>query len=340
MKKLFVSALMLALPILSPAKTFELPAGDHKIVGDIFTVKARRGDTLYNIGKRYDLGIYDMIEANPKISPYKTVKTGETVIIPDRFILPDAPGGKYQGIFINLAELRLYYFPKGKNIVETFPIGIGRVGWQTPVTDPNKPARVIETVKNPTWIPTKSIQAAHYKATGQYYPKIVPAGPDNPLGRYKIRTNLDGGHYLIHGTNNQNAVGRRVSSGCIRMWEADIELLYNTIMDGKMTAAHNGDRKDAKGNLIPVSVWLNGSDSPEVRIVNRPYRIGVANGVVLLESHVPLSDDQLHARNGIDTALAIVKREAQRNGYQIDWKEAAMVAKLHNGIPTPIGRVS
>ncbi len=322
------------------AKTFELPPGGHKVVGDVFTIKAKAGDTLYRIGQRYDLGIYEMIESNPRINPQHKIKSGTLVVIPDRFILPETPEGLYQGVFINLAELRLYYYPPGQNVVKTYPIGIGRRGWKTPVTPIGQPARITETVKNPTWKPTKSIQAAHFKTTGKYYPDVVEAGPNNPLGKFKIRTNLDNGRYLIHGTNDQSAVGRRVSSGCIRMWRADIKDLYDAIMMGKKSSLHDGDQLNDEGKLMPVSVWLARNQSPEVRIINSPYRVGVANGKVLLEAHMPLSDDEYHPQKDTSKAMAILRQQASKYRYNINWREALEVAKNQNGIPTPVGVVS
>ena len=67
-------------------------------------------------------------DSNPGVDPWLP-GAGTEVILPTRFILPPGPR---EGIVINLAEYRLYYYPKGRNVVYTFPLGIGREGWGSP----------------------------------------------------------------------------------------------------------------------------------------------------------------------------------------------------------------
>ena len=72
------------------------------------------------------------MRANPGVDPWIPGE-GRSVVVPTRFVLPDAPR---EGIVINVAAMRLYYFPPHKQgepqIVYTHPIGIGKVGWSTP----------------------------------------------------------------------------------------------------------------------------------------------------------------------------------------------------------------
>ncbi|MCW5590348.1 MAG: L,D-transpeptidase family protein [Legionellales bacterium] len=351
---IFLNVLLASFSLLAHAATFSLPPGDHKIVGEVFNIQSQPHDTLYKIGKRYDLGIYEMIEANPKIKPDWELVEGTKITIPNQFILPATADGQYKGLFINLAELRLYYYPPGKNEVKTYPVGIGKRGWQTPVTPDEQPARVTEMVENPTWRPTKKMQKAHFKLTGQYYPDEIAAGETNPLGYYKIRTSLDRGTYLIHGTNDQNSVGLRVSSGCIRLWTADIQDLFTTIMAGKTIpkpkakAAKVDNNSDSENKektgatpepvkLITSSVWLTKKEAPEVRIINAPYQVGVANNQVLFAAHVPLSDDKDHPRDDIAKAIELLSGMALQNNYYIHWETAEAVARALNGIPTVVG---
>ncbi|TGH91816.1 L,D-transpeptidase family protein, partial [Escherichia coli] len=70
-------------------------------------------------------------------------------------------------------------------------------------------------------------------------PKVVPAGPNNPLGRFAMRLGIGNGEYLIHGTNAQDSVGLRVSSGCIRMNAPDIEALFAQVAAGTRVAIIN-----------------------------------------------------------------------------------------------------
>ncbi len=145
-------------------------------------------------------------------------------MIPTAFILPSAPR---KGLVINLAELRMYYYPPDGKTVVTYPLGIGKEGWGTPLGV----TRITEKTKNPTWVPPKSI-LEHRKKEGVYLPAKVPPGVDNPLGGYRMRLAIPTGAYLIHGTNNPAGVGRRSSSGCINMLPEDIETLYEKVPSG------------------------------------------------------------------------------------------------------------
>ncbi|VEA37306.1 membrane protein [Salmonella enterica subsp. enterica] len=61
---------------------------------------------------------------------------------------------------------------------------------------------------------------------------MIPAGPNNPLGRYALRLAHGNGEYLIHGTSAPDSVGLRVSSGCIRMNAPDIKALFAQVRTG------------------------------------------------------------------------------------------------------------
>src|SRR5699024_2861222 len=114
------------------AATFSLPPPEEAVVGQNLVVQAKASETLLDIARRYDLGYGDITMANPDIDPWLP-KAGSSIIIPAQYVLPQAPR---KGIVVNLAEMRLYYFPKSLSgqpgIVITHPIGIGREGWLTP----------------------------------------------------------------------------------------------------------------------------------------------------------------------------------------------------------------
>lgn len=282
------------------ALTFKLPSDGGDVIGQTQKVRVYGNDSLTDIARKYDIGYYELLEANPKLNP-AYIMNGTPVIIPTQYVLPNAA---HQGIVINLAELRLYYYPKGSNTVVTEPIGIGRQGWDTPTGS----FKVIQKIKDPDWHPPASIKAdmAQY---GTVLPDVVPAGPDNPLGQYAMRLSLPS--YLIHGTNDPTGVGRRVSSGCIRMYPEDIESLFAKVPNG-----------------TPVA------------IVNEPYKLGVEGKKLVMESHKPLAEmrhqyaDNLQAIwvDAIDNFVAGLKIPAV-----IDWGQVDQTAKLHIGIPQPIG---
>lgn len=128
-------------------------------------------------------------------------KSGSTLVVPQQVILPDTVR---EGIVINVAEMRLYYYPKDSNTVEILPIGIGQAGRETPR---NWVTTVQRKQEAPSWTPTANTRR-EYAARGESLPAFVPAGPENPMGLYAIYI---GKLYAIHGTNANFGIGLRVS---------------------------------------------------------------------------------------------------------------------------------
>ena len=231
------------------AATYEIPANGSDIVGAVSTYNASFEDTLIDIARRHGLGYEDIVRANPDVSVWLPGE-GTEVVLPTQYILPP---GKREGVVLNLAEYRLYYFPQPKPgqaaVVMTYPISIGRRDWETPLGR----TEVVSKVVNPAWYPPKSVRDEH-AAEGRPLERIVPPGPDNPLGKYAMRLGLPG--YLIHGTNRPAGVGMRVTHGCLRMFPEDIEYLFAFI--------------DLK---------------TPVRIINEPVKIGWQGDDLVMEVH-------------------------------------------------------
>jgi L,D-transpeptidase YbiS len=214
-----VSALVMSSAV---AVEYPLPAKGSNLVGENQYYVVPEGNlTLEAIAAKFQLGLTNLMEANPGADPFLP-KPGTTLVIPHQLILPNAPR---EGIVINIAEMRLYYYPKGKNIVEVLPIGIGQVGRDTP-------EKWVTTVQrkraNPTWTPTPTTRKI-YAARGETLPAVWPAGPDNPMGLYALYI---GNLFAIHGTNATFGIGLRVSQGCVRLREEDIEHLFNSVPVG------------------------------------------------------------------------------------------------------------
>lgn len=279
------------------AMELPLPPPGDDVVGQVQVVKAKYEDTFADLGVANDLGYLEMIAANPGVDAWLPGE-GTEVILPTRFILPPGPR---EGIVINLAEYRMYYFPKGQNVVHTFPLGIGREGWSSPVAD----ARITAKTPNPGWSPPKSILEEH-AADGDPLPAYVPPGPDNPLGPYKMALSVPG--YLIHGTNKKFGIGMRVSHGCFRMLNHNVLQL---------------------ADMAPVGT--------PVRIINEPYKFGRSNGKVYLEAHAPLDDTG--APSVVDKHAAVInallKREELGN-LRLDWEVVREVVAAEDGLPVKI----
>ena len=146
----------------------------------------------------------------------------------------------------------------------TYPIGIGRVGWETPLGE----TTVIAKAKNPSWWVPASVRREHAEM-GDPLPSVVPPGPDNPLGTRVLKLNMPG--YLIHGTNQPYGVGMRVSHGCVRLYPENIEFLYTLVDIGEM-----------------------------VTILNEPFQMGRKDGVLFRSLDDTLAVDAMVVRSWCD----------------------------------------
>lgn len=293
MKKVLTLVLLLCMAPLCWGLEFSLPSPDDDVVGEIQHGIVKPGDNFTTIGRRYDVGYYELVEANPGIDPDNPL-VGAHLIIPSRFILPPAPR---QGIVINLAELRLYYYPAGTGEVFTFPIGIGRQGWDTP----QGIRKVGSKTKNPTWYVPDTIRAWK-QSQGVTLPKFVPPGPDNPLGNYAMR--LSSSTYLIHGTNDPSGIGRRSTSGCIRLFPEDIENLFDMTSVGT-----------------------------PVRILNQPIKLGWDDGKLYVEAHVPTKDSPDDPDLNYTDMIQSVLHQSKDQLVQVNWDVALSAIKDQDGIP-------
>jgi len=291
------AALLPAFPAL--ALVFPLPPAGDDIVGQVQVLKAKYEDTFASIADEFDLGFLEIVAANPGIDPWLPGE-GTEIVLPTRYILPPGPR---EGIVINVAEYRLYYFPKGKNVVYTYPLGIGREGWNSPLGE----TRITQKTPNPSWHPPESIRREH-AAEGDPLPRIVPPGPDNPLGPYKMTLAMPG--YLIHGTNKLFGIGMRVSHGCFRMPNPNVLELAAMVQVGT-----------------------------KVRIIDMPYKIGKSGGQFYLEARQPLNDApqnaagaEQHQAHFINTLL---KQEglAGNRHIRLDWQVMRQILDASEGLP-------
>jgi L,D-transpeptidase ErfK/SrfK len=192
-------------------------ADPTRIVGLTGIHFVEREDTLLDIARAHGLGILELMAANPGVDPW-IPDEGRRILLPLWRILPDAPE---RGIVINLAERRLYFFGDSQGHVQSWPIGIGRLAFTTPLGR----SRIARKTTEPTWRPTQATRADNPKL-----PAAVPPGPDNPMGHFALY--LGWPQYAIHGTNRPWGIGRRVSRGCIRLYPENIETLYGQVVVG------------------------------------------------------------------------------------------------------------
>jgi L,D-transpeptidase ErfK/SrfK len=281
---------------------FAIPENGDTVVGMVTTAIAEYDDTLLDIGRRYGVGYEEIISANPGVDPWLP-GAGTEILIPGRFILPDAPR---EGVVVNLPEHRLYYYPPAKpgerRVVRTYPISTGKMDWKTPLGV----TRIVSKTERPNWYPPASVLAEH-EARGDPLPKVVPPGPDNPLGEHAMRLGIPGGAYLIHGTNRPAGVGMQVTHGCIRLYPEDIAELYG---------------------LVPVNSKVN--------LIDQPSKLGWHRGTLYVERHPllegatgPGADDLGLFRNRVASAV-------EGRPVEIDWDRVEHALAGASGVPAPV----
>jgi L,D-transpeptidase ErfK/SrfK len=270
---------------------------DPSIVGSLAVVNARDGDTLPDIARHFGLGYNEATIANPTILPWMP-KAGARVLLPLQFILPDAPR---KGIVLNLASMRMFYYPpKQQDTVFTYPVGIGRQNWNTPLGQ----TTIVAKTANPTWTVPESIRREH-AAKGDPLPQAVPPGPDNPLGKYALQLGIK--RYLIHGTNKPYGVGMQVSHGCVRLYPEDIEMLFKK---------------------KPVGM--------PVRIIHQPYMTAWKGDMLYLEAHEPLEKWAKQKPKLKKKLINDLKQISTNRNVAIDWEKVDRILQSADGIPAPI----
>jgi L,D-transpeptidase ErfK/SrfK len=294
---LTLAGLVPGLAAISAAARTAAPAADD-IVGELTYHVTRREETLLDLARERDVGILELSAANPGFDPW-IPEPESLVTLPTAHVLPDAPR---RGLIINLAELRLYFIPEEGGTPVTHPIGVGRDGYATPLGA----TKIVRKQQNPTWYPTAS------KLRDEpHLPRVVPPGPDNPLGAHALY--LGWPTYLVHGTNKPYGVGRRVSRGCIRMYPEDAANLFE---------------------LVPVGT--------PVLVLDQAIKLGWRAGELFLEAHPTIAQlDELEERHSfplqppVDIAAEIVAKAGEQQ-HRVDWRlvEAELVSR--RGIPVQI----
>ncbi len=259
---------------------------------------------MLDIARHYDLGYDEIIAPNPGVSIW-VPGAGTRLVIPTEFILPPQP---WRGIVINIPQRRLYYFPRSKGAgpatVVTFPIGIARAGWPTPLGKTS----IIAKFKDPSWIVPKNIQQEHRLQGEANFPDYFPPGPNNPMGMLALETGFS--QIYIHGTNRPWGVGMRVSHGCIHLYPEDAAFMF----------AH-----------VPVGT--------PVTIINRPLLLGKRNKVLYLSAFKPMTEYPEDQDSLSDQSINAVVRYKEPNVNhlpRIDWNRLQQVAKIHRIIPIPV----
>lgn len=282
------------------ATAYQVPPAEKALVGDIKYTTSGFNTTIAQLQTRYDLGYNAIEDANPHINFSQGIPHGAPVKMPARHLLPSLAR---EGIVVNLPEMRMYYYPPGKNVVYTYPIGIGKVGKTIPITNTS----ITKKVTNPQWSPPDDIREWNLETQGVVLPKIMPAGPDNPLGPYAIY--MDVPTYLIHSTIFPESIGKRASFGCIRMYESDIQEFFPSIESG-----------------IPVA------------IINSPTKVGWQDDTLYMEAFRPLEEHNKAVDASLPGVVNMISANTADKPTLIDWQAVTYLSYIRDGIPHAIGK--
>lgn len=269
------------------------------LIGQLTTLTSRYEDTMVDIGRANNLGFEELRRANPGVDPWLPGE-GTELLLPTAFVLPRA---ERQGVVVNIAEYRVYFYYRegGQQFVATLPASIGRMDWSTPLGKTKITARA----ERPSWYPPESVRQ-EYAEDGRELPRVVPPGPDNPLGDYALRLGLPG--YLIHGTNRPAGVGMQVTHGCIRLFPEDIEWLFP-----------------------------RATVNTPVQIVNQSVKFGWVGDALYLEVHPPLVSEAEQSGLSMTRLTEEYVRATREHPADVDWQLITEVFSLRRGVPVRVG---
>lgn len=159
------------------------------------------------------LGMQQQITAQTITQVIEPVQNLTPEIAPSPNVPVDTPSPEVAphntNLIIKLSDRRVYLY-RNNILLASYPIAIGKAGWETPVGN----YKVIEMQRDPAW---------QHPWTG----KIIPPGAENPLGARWIGFWTDGKNFIgFHGTPQEKLIGQAVSHGCVRMRNKDILSLY------------------------------------------------------------------------------------------------------------------
>ncbi|MDD2736373.1 MAG: L,D-transpeptidase family protein [Desulfuromonadaceae bacterium] len=272
-------------------------SGSDRIVGSKGVYTVVKADTLRLVSAK--LGVTQQhLRSQNSLDVKAHLKVGQKLAYNNRKIIPQQ---LKNGIIINIPDRTLYYFQHGA-LVTALPVALGSVVknekyvWQTPVGK----FKITGKVKDPTWTVPPSIQT-EMEEKGKEVVTTVPPGPENPLGKYAIKTSIPG--ILIHSTTKPSSIYSFSSHGCIRLSPDQMEGIYPQI------------KVNTRGE-----------------IVYKPVKLAVTNnGRVYLEVH---KDVYKKSAGLVEEARKLV--EKQKLSALVDWGKLKSVVQQKRGIAEDI----
>jgi L,D-transpeptidase ErfK/SrfK len=279
------------------SEPYPIEVVSEKLVGTAGAYTIIKGDTLRLVAAKLGVSRQHLSRMN-KLDAKATLQVGQQLRYNNRKIVPLR---MREGIVVNIPDRTLYYFQQGK-LVRSLPVALGtatkneKYVWQTPTGK----FRIIAKLEDPTWHVPPSIQA-EMEEEGKEVVLSVPPGPDNPLGKYAVKTSIPG--ILIHSTTKPWSIYSFASHGCIRVYPTQMEEFFKVV------------RVNTPGEII-----------------YRPVKLAVTDeGRVFLEVH----QDVYSKSSGL---AAEAKKLVEKNQLsdRIDWSKFDSVVKHKLGIAEDI----
>ena len=152
----------------------------------------------------------------------------------------EAPGT----IIVDTPHTYLYYI-LGAGKAMRYGIGVGREGFTW-----SGVKNIARKTEWPDWYPPPEMIQRQ-----PYLPRMMAGGPGNPLGARALY--IGGTEYRIHGTNAPSTIGKHVSSGCIRLRNADIVDLFSRVQVGAKVVVlpQSGTEVARVSQRAPTSIY-------------------------------------------------------------------------------------
>lgn len=273
------------------------PLISTKLIGTESYYIVRKADTLKLVAARLGVNRQHLITLN-KLTSQTPLRTGQKLRYNNRKIVPLQ---LQEGILINIPDRTLYLFKNGE-LSATAPVALGaprkdgKYDWTTPIGK----FKIVAKQKDPIWFVPRSIQA-EMEEMGKEVVTTVPPGPQNPLGKYALKTSFPG--ILIHSTTKPTSIYSFSSHGCIRIHPEHMEKFFNEI------------KRETPGE-----------------IVYQPVKIAVLeNGRVFLEVH-----RDAYGRRGRADEDARHLIEQNNLSDRVDWKKVRSVVRQQAGLAEDI----
>lgn len=265
------------------------------MTGSAFTYTVLPGDSLTGIGARFGMDPQLLARVNG-LSMTVPLKPGQVLDVDNRHIVPAELD---DGIVINLPQRMLFRLVGGE-VQLAYPIAAGKPSWPTPQGS----FVVTSRVRDKTWIVPLSIQREMLRE-GKEVLKLVPPGPNNPLGKHWLGLSIPG--IGVHGTIAPQSIYHFQSHGCIRLHPDDVARLFEVV------------KKDDPGRLIYQPVLL----------------FKAPDGRIFLEVH-----RDIYKKSVDMPRMAKELAESAAVSDLVDWEKAGSVIDAREGLARDVTRIA